>query len=126
MNKPSRKPNRLKNYDYSSNGMYFITVCAKNKDLIFGKIVGGGVPDAPHSDCCLLSPDSISINLSETGKIVRKHILRINQLDNISVDKYVIMPNHIHLIICIDKPFLSDAMSVKIGGMSGTPSPTTM
>jgi len=44
MDLPERKPNRLKNYDYSSNGMYFITICTKNKEHILCDIVGDGVP----------------------------------------------------------------------------------
>jgi len=46
---PERKPNRLKNYDYSSNGMYFITICTKNKEHILCDIVGDGVPDVPQN-----------------------------------------------------------------------------
>jgi len=37
---PKRKPTRLKNYNYSTSGYYFVTICAKNKEKIFGNIVG--------------------------------------------------------------------------------------
>lgn len=40
-----RKPTRLKDFDYSSNNIYFITVCSKDMKAVFGKIVGFGVPD---------------------------------------------------------------------------------
>jgi REP element-mobilizing transposase RayT len=39
---PKRKPNRLKNYDYSLNGAYFVTLCAKNREAIFGTVVPVG------------------------------------------------------------------------------------
>lgn len=39
-NLPKRKRLRLQNYDYSSNGLYFVTLCVKNKNPIFSKIVG--------------------------------------------------------------------------------------
>ena len=42
-----RKPTRLKNYDYSTDGYYFVTICAKNKEKIFGNIVGDGAHDVP-------------------------------------------------------------------------------
>ena len=42
MELPQRKPNRLPNFDYSTPGAYFITICAKDHKCIFGHIVGGG------------------------------------------------------------------------------------
>ena len=82
-----RKRTRLKGYDYSSVGAYFITICSYNKGCIFSNIVGGGALDAPQN------------KLSNIGKIVEKHILSTNNILGITVDKYVIMPNHIHLIL---------------------------
>lgn len=41
---PARKPNRLKGYNYSQNGLYFLTLCTKNKECVLGRIVGGGDP----------------------------------------------------------------------------------
>ncbi len=85
---PKRKPTRLKNYDYSNNGYYFITICTDKKQCILGKIVGEGLCALP------------SIELSAIGKTVKNSIEYINKkYDNISVDKFVIMPNHVHLII---------------------------
>ena len=45
---PERKANRLATYNYSQSGVYFITICSKNKRCTFGTIVGGGVTDAPR------------------------------------------------------------------------------
>lgn len=46
MELPRRKHPRLKEYDYSQTGLYFLTLCAKGKQPLFGKCVGGGVLDA--------------------------------------------------------------------------------
>ncbi|MBQ6895168.1 MAG: transposase, partial [Clostridia bacterium] len=106
---PKRKPTRLKGYDYSQSGAYFITICTKErKELLSKIIVGDGVLDVPENI------------LSEYGKIADKHINQMNVFyDILSVDKYVIMTNHIHLIINV-----SADNDIKQCGMSGTPSPT--
>ena len=90
---PKRKPNRLKNYDYSSPGAYFITFCTAERKKILSEVcVGTDVLGGPH------------INLTEYGKIAEKHILNMASFyDNISVDNYIIMPNHIHLLIVVKK-----------------------
>ena len=91
MDLPKRKPTRLKNYDYSSEGAYFITICTHNKQKILCDI---GVEEG----LCALP----SINLTPIGEEVNESIKFIdNTYDNISVDKYVIMPNHIHLILLV-------------------------
>ena len=90
MNLLSRKQNRLQNYDYSESGAYFVTICTGNRKQILSKIVGEGLCALP------------SVNLTDIGKIVRESIEYINDnYDNVSIDKYVIMPNHIHMIIRI-------------------------
>lgn len=90
MSLPERKPNRLKNYDYSQNGIYFLTVCTKNKECVLGKVVGGGDLDAPQ------------MILSDYGKTVEKYIQSIEDAySQITVMNYVVMPNHIHLIIMV-------------------------
>lgn len=87
---PERKKLRLEGYDYSQNGVYFITVCAKNKEKLFGEVVGDGVPDVPR------------VELSPIGETVDKYILSIEEkYDYITIEKYVIMPNHIHLLIMV-------------------------
>ena len=87
---PNRKSTRLKNYDYSSDGYYFVTICTHNKKNILCNIVGEGLCALPW------------IKLSVIGETVDKSINFINDTyKNICVDKYVIMPNHLHLIIAI-------------------------
>ena len=88
MDLPKRKPTRLKEYDYSLPGTYFLTVCTKNRKQLLGKIVGCGDFDAPK------------IIFSEYGQILDKYINLLNEkYTHIKVDKYVIMPNHFHLIL---------------------------
>ena len=78
MEYPKRKPTRLKGYDYSQNGVYFVTV-------------GEGLCALP------------SVKLTEIGSVVDSYIKYIqNTLDGITVDNYIIMPNHIHLLVAID------------------------
>jgi len=87
---PKRKPNRLKGYNYSQNGLYFLTLCTKDKECILGRIVGGGDLDAPQ------------MVLSDYGKIVEKYIRSIkNAYSNIELINYTVMPNHIHLVVMI-------------------------
>jgi putative transposase len=64
MDLPKRKPNRLKGYDYSQSGAYFITICVKDRQKLLGKIVGGDAFIAPHT------------RLSKYGMVVDKYIRR--------------------------------------------------
>ena len=86
---PTRKPIRLQNFDYSQNGYYFITICThKRKNILSNIIVGEGLCALP------------SIELTSIGKFVNESIEYINEnYDGFVVEKYVIMPNHIHMII---------------------------
>ena len=88
-NSSIRKPNRLKNHDYSQKGAYFVTICIKGKHEILGQIVTTGA-----AECHL--------QLSEIGQIVKDEITILSTIYiNITVDTYVIMPNHVHMIILI-------------------------
>lgn len=79
----NRKTIRLKEYDYSQIGEYFITLCSKNRKYIFGEI------------------NENKIILSKYGKIAENVLKRIKQNRNIEINNYIIMPNHIHMIIKI-------------------------
>ena len=88
---PQRKPTRLKNFDYSSAGAYFVTICTENRCEILSRIVGGDVLDAPNN-----------VELLPYGKIADKYIHQLNNFYNhLTVDRYVIMPNHIHILLFI-------------------------
>ncbi len=98
-----RKPNRLKNYDYSQNGAYFITICTHSRKPILSRVsVGEG----------LALPESV---LLPFGKIAQEQLLDLQKrFQDISIDNYVIMPNHIHIL-----------MQLRNAGRA-SPSPTTV
>ena len=85
---PQRKRLRLKNFDYSTPGAYFITICTYNRKCMLSRVVG-----AIH--------ESPEIELTDYGKITDETIRNIPERYKATVDRYVIMPNHIHLIIII-------------------------
>lgn len=89
-----RKPNRLNFYDYSSNGAYFITVCIKERHNILWDDVGA-----------TFGRPLVEVHLSRIGEIVNQEVLRIHDIHGeVEVPKYVIMPNHIHMIILLNEP----------------------
>ena len=87
-NLPKRKDIRLKNYDYSECGAYFITICTKERRKILSNIVEA-IHESPEMD----------IQLTEYGKIVDKYIKISKTRFKIEINHCIIMPNHIHLII---------------------------
>ena len=90
----NRKNIRLINYDYSQEGMYYITICTQNRKQILSEIQK---KEYVGANC--VRPKII---LSEKGQIVNAEIRKISDIyENIKINTYVIMPNHIHLIICI-------------------------
>jgi len=111
MKKPGRRSIRLQRYDYSSAGYYFVTICSINREEIFGKIVvGADVPVRPNH----AGDNECEIELSEIGKVVEYYLLDIdNRYSNVYIDKYCIMPNHIHAIVVIS--------NVADGGGQGRP-----
>ena len=81
----NRKNIRLNNFDYRSNYRHFITICTKNRENLLGRIEGQNL-----------------IN-SAIGEIVKKFWLEIpDHFQHVVLDKFVIMPNHIHGIIKLD------------------------
>ena len=83
-NFPQRKSIRLKGYDYSQNGYYFITVCTKNRECLFGNISDG------------------KMVLNNYGNIAYSEIINTNNVrPNVEIKNHIVMPNHIHIIIAI-------------------------
>jgi len=118
-NLPKRKDIRLKNYDYSSAGAYFLTICTQNRQPLLSRIVGTGVPDCPSVTGIFNNPQ---IELTESGRIADKYINQLNNFyEHLSVERYVIMPNHIHLLLWVKKN-----KNQTENGQSGTPVPTNI
>ena len=87
---PSRKRNRLKHYDYSSCGAYFITICTSDRRNYFWNGVGATI-GRPQD-----------VDLSQYGKLVDEAINNIPSIyPALKLDHYVIMPDHIHLLLII-------------------------
>lgn len=92
----TRKPNRLKDYDYSQNGAYFITICTKDRQPLLSVIKNA---DETVGENFVLP----TIYLTDVGETIKNEIEKIHSIyDNVLIDNYIIMPNHIHLIIRID------------------------
>ena len=79
-----RRSIRLRDYDYSEEGGYFVTICTHNKECVFGEIANE------------------EMNLNEIGKIVYEEWLKTpNMRPNVKLEKFVVMPNHLHGIIIL-------------------------
>ena len=88
---PKRKQIRIEEFDYSTPGAYFITICSLNREKIFWSFRRGE-----------LSSPAI-LPLTDIGIIVDNEIKKMNGIyNNVKVDKYCIMPDHIHLIVSIN------------------------
>lgn len=91
MSLPERKNIRLKEYDYSAPGAYHIVLCTKDRKRILSTIVGTAVLGCPQN------------NLTKYGKIAQKQILAMSDFyKEICVDKFVIMPDHMHILLRIE------------------------
>ncbi|MGM9563515.1 MAG: transposase [Faecousia sp.] len=100
MERPIRKPNRLPEYDYSQNGAYFVTVCIADKNNLFWDTVGAAISRPQIEDEELVPRPP----LSTYGRIVEQGIQNIPHCyPSVSVEKYCIMPDHIHMILCFAK-----------------------
>ena len=107
---PKRKSTRLRDFDYSSKGAYFVTICTSDRKKILSNItkVGGGAHDAPQ------------IHLTEIGKAVERNLLSSKNISGVNVDRYVIMPDHIHAIFFLDP----EKYKKPKNGSSMAPTPT--
>ena len=98
-----RKINRIAEYDYSQNGAYFVTICTHERRKVLSDIVGDGFP-VPKT----------------CGRIAEDIIHQISaKYPAVSVDKYVIMPDHIHFLLRIDQDFGTGNPSPTLGNIIG-------
>jgi putative transposase len=92
---------RLKNWDYSSSGVYYITICCADKQPFFGKIKDG------------------SVQFSEIGEVAKNFWVEIpNHFKHVELDAFIIMPDHLHGILILmntienrDRPFQKNEFS---------------
>lgn len=83
--KHHRRSIRLRGYDYSQPGAYFITICTKNRVCLFGDVVDG------------------KMVMSPLGKIVADEWIKTGEIrHNVDLDEWVVMPNHFHGILIIN------------------------
>lgn len=110
MELPKRKANRLKRYDYATPGAYFVTVCTQDRRCTLSRIpVGDGFP----------VPGIPAAQPTDAGRIVERCVHGLpDRYPGLRVEKYVIMPNHIHLIIRIGR-CEAGAPAPALGGVMG-------
>lgn len=90
---PKRKNPRLQGYDYSAQNYYFVTICTHEKKCIFGE----------------------AEKLNDLGEVVRQGIRNMPEhFPNVVVDQYVVMPNHVHILICLERE------NIELGTIIGT------
>mgnify|MGYP002725742257 CR=1 FL=1 len=83
---PNRKSTRFQGYDYSQNGLYYVTICTNKHKQCFGSVVDQ------------------RMFLSDMGMVVKRHISNLaSYYDEAFVYEHIIMPNHLHRIIAIDR-----------------------
>lgn len=87
--KHHRRSIRLRGYDYSNTGAYFVTICTKNRECLFGDIEQG------------------QMILNEAGNVVKIWWSEMkNKFRNVELDEFIIMPNHFHGIVFIETDFV--------------------
>ena len=87
---PKRKHPRLEYYDYSKSGYYHITICTEGRRPILSKVGRG------------LAPAANTVNLTDIGKIAEEQLFALeSEYPYLKIDRYVIMPNHIHVIFAL-------------------------
>ena len=95
---------RLASWDYGSNAAYFVTLCAHDRANVFGKIIGGRIDLTPlgqaATDCWCAIPDHFPF---------------------VVLDAFVVMPNHMHGIVIIDKPAVETQNSVETQDFASLP-----
>lgn len=104
--RPNRRSIRLKGYDYAQAGAYFVTICAHDRECLFGKVVDG------------------TMRLNELGEIVRNAWLQSAEIRHeivLHADEMVVMPNHIHGIVWIVDDPVGATGSVPLPSNGPTP-----
>ena len=96
-----RKRYRLPMYDYSEDGVYFVTICTDQKRKYLSDVSRGGVLPRPF------------------GKIVENELLALPERYGVVIDKYIVMPNHVHILLTIQRAGQSPAPTHDLSSMIG-------
>lgn len=113
-----RRSIRLKGYDYSQTGAYFVTICTHNRECLFGEILDG------------------EMQLNDLGRIITEEWSRSPQIrKEIELPEWVVMPNHLHGIVVIKDGVGADGLvgthgsapsaDDSVGATDGSPLPQT-
>ena len=103
MDLPQRTNLRLREYDYSLNGAYFVTICVKDRASLFGRVVVGADLVSARAE------------LNPAGRIVEEVLHEtIQAFAGVHLDRYVIMPNHFHGIFVISRADTRSAPTVPV------------
>ncbi len=98
-NKYRTDSHRMPGWDYSGNGYYFLTVVTQNRVCNLGEIID--------------TDDNVFIKLSDYGKIIENEWYKSFEMRNeLFLDEFIIMPNHIHAIVVLEKPKNDDSHNV--------------
>jgi putative transposase len=112
-----RKPLRLKGYDYAQGGAYYVTICTQQRTCFFGDVING------------------QMVLNEAGQMIQQTWDDLpNHYPNVTLDAFVVMPNHVHGVIFIYDSLVGDALVASHdvsshntkGRPQGSPLPTFM
>jgi len=101
-----RRSIRLRGYDYSQAGAYFVTICTNNRECLFGEVVDG------------------EMRWNDAGRMVNKCWYEIPaHFPHVELDAFVVMPNHVHGIIVVGAPFMAphDSGAMNQGAMNRAP-----
>jgi REP element-mobilizing transposase RayT len=91
-----RRSIRLKGYDYSRAGMYFVTICAQDRKCFFGSISGE------------------KMSLNKAGRLIQEIWDAIPEhYSGVTVDEFVVMPNHVHGIIVISPMDIKQSLEIR-------------